>query len=195
MAKKSTRANILFTYLVTHLLQLLFCQIYTGRIDLDTATLERVFTYHSKLFDSCCEVLNKQLEKNLAKSWMVKACSESPQLYDAVCGRLKQKNPANLPKFVQSVCRYGQILPYPSHEQSCVILCMIPSEIIVFPLKESHYSKLIDELLSLWYTHPKSVVKMIDHFPFIIQCLSERCDNICAKKLCVHLVSADLLNT
>jgi hypothetical protein len=61
---------------------------------------------------------------------------------------------------------------------------------IATALKDSHYSKLINELLQLWLTHRKSVVKMINHFPCVTECLTESCDsNVSAKRLCVHLMS------
>lgn len=166
----------------------------SGRIDLKTATLERIFAYHSKVLDTYCERLNTKLEKGLVESWMVKACSESPQLYETICRKLKQKYHANLPKFVENICEHVHVLPYPSHEQSCVILCMITPKVVFSPLKELHYSKLIDELLRLWCTRPESIFKMITHFPCIIQCLSESCNNnVNAKRLCIHLMSSALI--
>ncbi|KAI9549947.1 hypothetical protein GHT06_007629 [Daphnia sinensis] len=166
----------------------------SGRIELTTATLERIFAYHSKVLDTYCEGLNTQLEKGLVESWMVKACSESPQLYETICRKLKQKNPANLPKFVENICAHVHVLPYPSHEQSCATLCMITTKVVFSPLMELHYSKLIDELLRLWCTHPESIFKMISHFPCIIQCLSESCNNnVNAKRLCIHLISSGLI--
>ncbi|XP_057381481.1 uncharacterized protein LOC130704026 [Daphnia carinata] len=166
----------------------------SGRIGLKTATVERILVNHSKALDAYCERLNAQLEKGQIESWMVKACSESPQLYDTICTTLMQKNSTNLPKFVGNICEHVHVLPYPSHELSCVMLCMITPKVVFSPLKELHYSKLLDELFRLWYTRPESIFKMISHFPCIIQCLSESCNNnVNAKRLCINLMSSSLI--
>jgi hypothetical protein len=144
-----------------------------------------------KLLDTCCELLNKTSKKDLQNSWMIKLCSESPRLYGKLCKCLMKKYPIFLPKFVKSVCRcHNSILPYPSHEQACVLLCVMTPIMISSPIRDSHYSKLINEVLQLWLTHRKSVVKMIYHFPCIIECLTESCNNnVSAKRLCLHLLS------
>jgi hypothetical protein len=163
---------------------------YTGYIDLEPTTIETMFKFHPKLLDTCCEVLNRKSEKDLHVSWIIKVCSGSPQLYGKLCENLIKQYPAFLPKFVESVCRCDNILPYPSHEQACALLCVMTPIMIATALKDSHYSKLINELLQLWLTHRKSVVKMINHFPCITECLTESCDsNVSAKRLCVHLMS------
>jgi hypothetical protein len=148
--------------------------------------------FHPQLLDTCCEILNKKSEKDLHNSWMIKVCSESHQLYEKMCRSLMKKYPVFLPKFVESVCRCGNMLPYPSHEQSCALLCVMSPIMITSPLRDIHYSKLINELLQLWLTHRKSAVKMIFHFPnSITECLTESCSsNVNAKRLCVHLMSS-----
>lgn len=149
-----------------------------------------MFKYHSKLVDSACETVSKKSRKELQCSWMVNACCASPDLYDVMSTTLMKKYPTHLSKFVNSVCCHGSNDLYPFHEQPCVVLCLTAPFILEQSLRDAHNSKLMDELLQLWITHRQSALKLIYHFPYLSECLTEYCDKqTSAQRLCIHLMS------
>lgn len=149
-----------------------------------------MFETHPKLLDLVCKTISQKLKRELVISWIVKTCSQSLQLYDLVSNNLKEQYPSILPMFVESVCQLGNIIVYPNHELSCVILCLTAPAITEQPLRDLNNSKLMSEFLQLWLTHRQSTLKLVHHFPYLSKCLVECCDkDNNAKRLCLHLIS------
>ena len=152
-----------------------------------------MFEYHPHLVNYYCERMLNNSEKEMKHSWILKICSNSPQLYNELCRKMMETYQTLLPKFIDNICKdNGNIqLLYPCYEQPCVILCLM-SSILELPLRDVHNSKLMYELLQLWLIHPESVQKLIRHFPCIIHCITECSDkDENAKRLCIHLMSCN----
>ena len=138
-----------------------------------------------------CDLLSKVKEEDLKNSWIIKASLKNSELFEQLCKGLLEKYPYLIARFVESIVNKGNsLMMYPRHEQPCVALCQIASFLDSSKLKNWYRSQLLKETFELWQTSKSSVLKLFCHFPILVDCLCECCEeDEIAKKLCIQLMS------
>ena len=122
---------------------------------------------------------------------MIKKCSFSSKMFTQACDNLIATNPSALPEFVELAFNHGNALTlYPPHEQPCVMLARVGLALEEPSIKELNDSKLLDELFQLYLVDEKSAVKVMHHFPFLVDCLLRNSGKHCgAQRISIKMLS------
>jgi len=157
------------------------------KMTVNGATVVSIFKKEPQILKECLEEMKGKSGETLQKFWLMRSASECAELYNYISSVIQTANPTFLPDFIHNAALLTNIVKfYPPHEQPCVILTVLPEE-IHHEGKDLHIAKVMEELLELWLIDKLSVVKLLSHFPQIVEWLMEYChiDNN-AKRLCLH---------
>lgn len=151
-----------------------------------------IFQKETSLLDKWCEHLYETPKEELSHCWMLNISSQDALLYQLVCENLFKNYKGFLPEFVQHIQMESNIIPlYSCEEQPCVLLLAVKlPDNIDMASKMFHIKKVMKELFSLWLTTPNSVLKLINHFPVLIEWMVNHSDNdYHIKSLCLCLIN------
>jgi len=176
----------------------LLTQANKGCITVKGPTVLLIFQKDTNLLDTWCQNLLKTPTDELSGCWLLKISSRDALLYQLVCENLLKNHPKFLPEFIEHVQMTSNIIPlYTREEQPCVMLLTVKlPEDVDITLKMFHIKKVMKELYDLWVFAPVSVLKLIDHFPVLVEWMVNYCDgDYHIQSLCLDLINQQSLKT